>query len=183
MDPNEITTDRLVLRPFGDDDVPAIARLANDPVISRFTLKIPYPYAEADARAWLRIQRREARKGTGAVFAVAAQDGGTLMGACGLEIVTEHRRGELGYWLGSDFRARGYATEAARAVMGWGFEALGLARVSAGHFSDNPASGRVLQKLGMVQEGILRRHAFRGGEFHDLVVYGILREEWEKSVP
>ncbi len=174
-----ITTGRLALRPFSEDDVPAIVRLADDPEISRNTLRIPYPYTDAHARGWLATQQEESRAGTGAVFAITEREGGSLMGACGLEIFPEHRRAELGYWLGRDFWGKGYTTEAARAVTGWGFATLGLNRISAARFSDNEASGRVLEKIGMRREGVLRRHVFRGGEFRDMVMYGMLREEWE----
>ncbi len=174
-----LSTERLLLRSFDESDAPAIVQLADDPEIARNTLKIPHPYTEADARAWLAIQKEESRTGTGAVFAITGRNDGLLMGACGLEIFRDHRRGELGYWLGRGFWAKGYATEAAGAVIGWAFGTLDLARISAAHFSDNPASGRVLLKIGMRREGELRRHVFRGGEFRDMVVYGILREEWE----
>jgi RimJ/RimL family protein N-acetyltransferase len=179
MDRKNLTTERLTLRAFSADDVPAVARLADNPEISRNTLRIPHPYTKADARQWLALQEEESRAGTGAVFAITGKENGSLMGACGLEIFPEHRRAELGYWLGRDFWGNGYATEAAWAVVGWGFGTLGLNRISASRFSDNPASGRVLEKVGMRQEGVLRRHVFRGGEFRDMVMYGMLREEWE----
>lgn len=174
-----LTTQRLLLRRFGEGDVPAVTRLADDITIYRNTLKIPHPYTETDARLWLSIQKEQTRTGTGVVFAITGKDDGLLMGACGMELVADHRRGELGYWLGRDYWGKGYATEAAAAVVGWGFETLGLARISAARFSDNPTSGRVLEKIGMAREGVLRRHAFRDGEFRDMVMYGILREEWE----
>ena len=174
-----LSTPRLSLRAFGQPDAPAIARLADDIQIYRNTLKIPYPYTEADARLWLSIQKEQARTGTGAVFAITRKDNGLMMGACGMELFSDHKRGELGYWLGRDFWGQGYATEAATAVVGWGFSALSLNRISAARFADNPASGRVLEKIGMQEEGMLRRHAFRDKEFRDMVMYGLLREEWE----
>ncbi len=100
--------------------MPAIVRLADDPEISRNTLRIPYPYTDAHARAWLTAQEEESRAGTGAVFAITGRENGSLVGACGLEIFPEHRRAELGYWLGRDFWGKGYATEAATAVVGLG---------------------------------------------------------------
>jgi len=174
-----LTTQRLFLRAFGESDVPAVGRLADDIEIYRNTLKVPHPYTEADARLWLSIQREQSRAGTGVVFAITGKDDRLLLGACGMELFTDHKRGELGYWLGRDFWGKGYATEAAAAVVGWGFATLALNRVSAARFGDNPASGRVLEKIGMTQEGVLRRHAFRDGVFKDMVMYGILREEWE----
>jgi ribosomal-protein-alanine N-acetyltransferase len=182
MESSPLITPRLVLRTFLTDDVPDIARLADDPRISRNALRIPYPYTEDDARKWLATQREDALAGTGAVFAITGKGDGALMGACGLEVCREHRRAEVGYWLGSDFWEKGYATEAATAVVGWGFSEMDLNRISATRFSDNPASGRVLEKIGMRWEGELRRHVFHGGEFRDMVMYGILREEWERRV-
>jgi [ribosomal protein S5]-alanine N-acetyltransferase len=176
-----LITQRLLLRAFGDSDVPAVARLADDIEIHRNTLKIPHPYTEADARLWLSIQREQSRAGTGVVFAITDKTDRSLLGACGMELFPDHKRGELGYWLGRGFWGKGYATEAAAAVVGWGFDTMGLARVSAARFSDNPASGRVLEKIGMTKEGVLRRHAFRDGEFKDMVMYGLLREEWEET--
>ncbi len=178
----KLTSERLILRAFHENDIAAVVRLADDPEIARNTLRIPHPYTEAHARAWLTAQREDARTGAGAVFAISRADDGVLMGACGMEIFRDHRRGELGYWLGRDFWGRGYTTEAASAVIDWGFTALELNRISAARFSGNGASGRVLEKLGMRREGELRRHVFRGGEFRDMLMYGILREEWEGRI-
>jgi len=94
-----------------------------------------------------------------------------------LRIELEHRRAELGYWIGRPWWGNGFATEAARAVVGQAFAGLGLARVFAHHFVSNPASGRVMQKIGMRQEGVLRRHVIKWGRCEDLVVYGILPDD------
>ena len=74
---------------------------------------------------------------------------------------------------------RGYATEAARAMLTFGFEVLELNRIFAEYYARNPASGRVMQKIGMTHEGMLRQHMFKDDRFEDSVVYGILRSEWE----
>ena len=104
-----------------------------------------------------------------------------LVGAVGLELQRDHDRAELGYWIGVPHRNRGYATEAARAVLGYAFETLGLHRVFAFHYSKNAASGRVLQKIGMTHEGRRRAHPLKWGEYLDNEVYGILRDEWRKT--
>jgi RimJ/RimL family protein N-acetyltransferase len=95
-----------------------------------------------------------------------------------LEIEPAHRRAELGYWIGVPHWSRGYATEAARAALHYGFETLQLERIFASHFRHNPASGRVLKKLGMRHEGCLRAHILKWGEFVDLEAYGLLRSEF-----
>jgi RimJ/RimL family protein N-acetyltransferase len=91
----------------------------------------------------------------------------------------EHKRAELGYWIGVPYWNHGYASEAARRVVNWGFQYLGLNRIYAQHFADNPASGRVMQKIGMQYEGTLRQPFIRLGEARDSVCYGILKDEWE----
>jgi RimJ/RimL family protein N-acetyltransferase len=84
----------------------------------------------------------------------------------------------MGYWIGAPYWNRGYATEAARAVLRFAFDTVGLHRIYATHFTRNPASGRVMEKTGMQREGVWREHLMRGERFEDAVVYGILREEW-----
>lgn len=89
-----------------------------------------------------------------------------------------HRRAEMGYWLGVPYWNRGYMTEAGRAMLAYGFGELELHRIHARHFTRNPASGRVLRKLGMTYEGTQREHVQKGEGFEDLANYGILRREW-----
>jgi ribosomal-protein-alanine N-acetyltransferase len=175
-----LITERLALRPFVESDVSEVARLADDPVISRNTRLIPHPYEEAHAKAWIAAQKREHRSGAGTVFAVTIRGAGTLAGSVGLAINREYNNAELGYWIGREFWGRGYATEAARAVVDFGFSELSLNKIHAGHFADNPASGSVLEKIGMTNEGYLRKHVFRGETFRDLVLFGILRETWDR---
>jgi ribosomal-protein-alanine N-acetyltransferase len=100
-----------------------------------------------------------------------------LVGAIGLGIEPEHSRAELGYWVGVPFWREGYATEAGREVVRYAFEELGLNRVYAFHFTRNPASGRVLEKIGMTHEGARRAHTLKGSEYLDNEAYGILRDE------
>jgi RimJ/RimL family protein N-acetyltransferase len=100
-----------------------------------------------------------------------------VIGAVGLRVDRDHARAELGYWIGKPYWGRGYATEAARAALRWGFDSLGLERIYAYHFARNAASGRVLRKIGMTPEGIARRHVRKWGEYHDSPLYSILRGE------
>jgi [ribosomal protein S5]-alanine N-acetyltransferase len=90
----------------------------------------------------------------------------------------EYGRAEMGYWIGRPYWGRGYCTEAARELLRYGFENLGLARIFACHFKENEASGRVMRKLGMTREGDLRHHVIKWGVPQDLVLYGILRSEF-----
>src|SRR3982750_3610086 len=94
------------------------------------------------------------RNGTSATFAIVERESAKLVGAISLMIKREHRRAELGYWIALDCWNLGYATEASARIIDFGFEELGLHRIEARHFIRNPASGRVMQKLGMQQEGV-----------------------------
>jgi [ribosomal protein S5]-alanine N-acetyltransferase len=95
-----------------------------------------------------------------------------------MSIRPEHRRAELGYWIAPDRWNNGYATESCRRVLEFGFDALNLHRIEARHFQRNPASGRVLLKLGMQQEGIERDWAIKWDRFENSVLYSILEPEW-----
>ena len=171
----QIATDRLLLRPFVLDDAPAVQRLASAYEIAENTLLIPHPYPEGAAAEWIAKQPTSADHH---VFAITLRDGGDVIGAIGLEAHPERGRGEIGYWVGVPYWNRGYVTEAARAVIGFGFESLGLHRIFAMHFTRNPASGRVMQKLGMKHEGSLREHEKKWDVYVDVEVYGILHTEW-----
>ncbi|HOI09998.1 MAG TPA: GNAT family N-acetyltransferase [Myxococcota bacterium] len=178
--PPVLSTARLVLRPMGPDDAAAVQKWAGDFEVADTALNIPHPYPDGLADEWIAMHGRAWREGREAVFAITARADGTLMGAIGLAgIDARHRHAEMGYWLGRPFWNLGLATEAARAVLRFAFDTLDLERVFAHHFVRNPASGRVLEKIGMVREGVLRAHVRQWGRPEDLVVCGILRREWQ----
>ncbi|HVP44352.1 MAG TPA: GNAT family N-acetyltransferase [Terriglobales bacterium] len=172
----ELRTERLLLRDFRRADIPDIVRLAGAREVAANTLRIPHPYTAADAETFLRLR---AEKSFGYSFAITLFASGELCGAVGLHPDAVHPRAELGYWIGVPYWGRGYATEAARAVLDFGFRELKLQRIFAHHFEGNPASARVLQKLGMKHEGCSRQHIKKWGELLDLENYGILRSEWK----
>ena len=101
------------------------------------------------------------------------------IGGIGLRVEEKHQHAELGYWLGLPFWSKGFATEAAREMIRYGFEELKLHRIFASHFGHNSASGRVLTKLGMRYEGRQREHLCKWDQFVDSELYGLLRQEWE----
>ncbi len=174
----ELETARLRLRPFTAGDAPDIQRLAGDRRVADTTLSIPHPYPDGAAEAFIAAQAEAFEAGTGVTFAVTDRVTGALVGAIGLIIATPFRHAEMGYWVAPDCWGRGYATEAAGAILRYAFEDLALHRVYARYFPRNPQSGRIMQKLGMVPEGRQRQHVLRWGVFEDLEMYGILRAEW-----
>jgi RimJ/RimL family protein N-acetyltransferase len=173
-----LDTPRLRLRRFELSDVPRVRELADHPDVAATTLNLAQPYTLADATSFVRGARAAWPKAESVAFAVEARDERTLIGTVGLTVSASNDRAELGYWFGRAYWGYGYATEAARAVVRFGFETLGLNRVFATCFADNPASERVMQKLGMRCEGTMRQHYKRFGLYHDGQLYGLLRSEW-----
>lgn len=160
------------------EDASEIQQLAGAFEIADTTLRVPHPYEDGMAEEWIGSQQAEYEAGTNVVFAVVLRDSMQLIGAIGLMIDRSVRKGELGYWIGKPFWGRGYCTEAAAAVLDYGFTVLGLNRVSARHFARNPASGRVMEKIGMIVEGTARQDTIKWDNYEDMVFYGILRNEW-----
>ena len=166
-----LTTERLVLRRMQSADAPAIHALAGNREVALNTLSIPHPYPEGAAEEWIERHGNDA-------FAITLRDSGEFLGCIGIGVVANDQRGELGYWIGVPYWGKGYASEAANALIGYAFESLALNKVYASHFARNPASGRVMLKLGMTYEGTLRQHHNKWGEYVDVAMYSILRSEW-----
>lgn len=177
-----IETERLILRPFTLDDAPEVQRLAGDMAIAATTTNIPHPYKDGMAEDWIKTHEERFEKGELANFAIVLKKKNNLIGAIGLQIKKVHENGELGYWIGKPYWGRGYCTEAAQAVLKYGFRVLKLNRIYATYMSDNPSSGRVMEKIGMRYEGTLRQHVKKWGEYKDLKMYSILKGEYKTSL-
>ena len=174
----ELRTPRLQLRAFTLADAPAVQRLAGDEAIASTTLNIPHPYPDGVAEAWIATHAAAFERLESLSLAVVLVATGELVGATGLVGINKaHSRAEIGYWTGKPYWGNGYCTEAAGALIDYAFRTLELNRIYAYHLTRNPASGRVMQKLGMTHEGRLRQHALKWDAFEDLEVYGLLREE------
>jgi RimJ/RimL family protein N-acetyltransferase len=175
----DLTTRRLLLRQPRPEDAQEIARLAGDPEISANTLEIPYPYDEKMAWDWIRETERKRDERSEQVFLITNRTSGEIIGAIGLMgLIPEHSRAKIGYWIGRPFWNLGYATEAVCAVLDYGFRLLSLHRIYGFSLTSNKASGRVMDKCGMRHEGVLRQHLQKNGNFQDVAVHGILREEY-----
>jgi len=135
-------------------------------------LRIPHPYSIADAERFIAMVG--SGEGKDAIFAITLRGKSGLVGSTGLHVQTEHGCAELGYWIGVPYWGRGIATEAAGAVVWYGLEVLKLHRIYASYFSNNEASGKVLQKFGMKYEGRQRGAVLKWGEYLDVNLYGIL---------
>lgn len=175
----DLGTERLLLRNFLLSDAQAVSTLAGDQEVARNTLNIPHPYDPEHAEEWITSHRGQFERREAVTYAITRKPDGVLIGAVGLILDLANDSGELGYWIGREYWGRGYATEAAHAVVEWAFRSLQLNRIHASHFPRNPASGRVLEKLGMRHEGRLRQHVKKWGSYLDLERFGLLRDEYE----
>ena len=177
--PLTLQTERLLLRDFVESDWEAVLAYQQDPLYLRYnewTSRTPEE-VRAFIQMFLDHQKQDPR--IKFQFAVTLKSTGELIGNCGVrrDSVDAHE-GDMGYELDPQQWRKGYATEAARAVMHFGFSELKLHRISAWCVADNVRSAHVLEKLGMRQEGHLREHQYFKGRWWDTLLYAILYEEW-----
>jgi len=172
-----LETTRLKLRPYTEGDIAELIGLIGRREVAATTGRIPHPYTEKDARRFV----ADAQGDDEVRLAVTLRSDGRMIGGIGLRLFEPHQHAELGYWLGVPYWGKGFATEAAREMLRYGFETLRLHRIFATHFIHNPVSGRILMKLGMRHEGCQRQHIRKWDQFVDLELYGLLRQEWESG--
>lgn len=144
-----LETERLLLRPPRAADISHFVPLLNDFEVSQNLSRVPYPYTEDDACAFIVKLASAIAAGTEYVFAILIKPG-VFIGLCGIH---PENGWEFGYWLGKPFWGKGYATEAGRRAVTFAFKDLNAEALNAGWFHDNPASGRVLAKLGFQPAG------------------------------
>ena len=173
-----LQTERLILRPFQPDDAPAVQRLAGAYEVALNTLSIPHPYPEGAAAEWIASTEKAFEEEKLLNFAIIVRETGEIAGSIGLKMTPAHDKAEIGYWIGVPYWNRGYATEAGKALIDYGFREWNLNRIDAGHFDRNPSSGRVMQKMGMQYEGRHRQAIKKWDEYVDVTYYAILRSDW-----
>lgn len=170
-----LRTPRLLLRPFDEGDTEAIFLIFSNPRVMRYW-DGPAWSSRAQAERFVAVSRRMEDDGTGARLAVVRAEDGQLLGQCSLfSWNPTYRSAEVGYCFDDAAWGRGYATEALGAVLQWAFDTLDLNRVQAALDTRNPASARVLEKLGFQREGTLLEDCIVNGEVSDSWVYGLLR--------
>ena len=154
-----LRTQRLTLRPFDEADLDAIVAGVGDVAVSRLLARVPHPYRRSDGEAFLTFVRASARTGSDLPLAIEHQ--GKLIG--GISIDKIPRRCELGYWIAKPVWGRGFATEAASAILEYGFGVLRLPLVRSGFFTANTGSRRVQEKLGFRPVGTGKRLSLAQG--------------------
>lgn len=176
-----LRTARLELRPIGLGDVEALWPFVSDPELPRLMTWEAHR-DRAETEGFVRASAAARAEGTGFVWSMWLE--GALVGVIGLHDVVRVvrawrlERAELGYWCGAAYRGRGLVTEAAREVLRFGFEELGLHKLTVGCASENLASKAVIERLGFRLVGVQRDHFFRFDRWWDHLSFELLLEEW-----
>lgn len=165
----KIITERLILSQLNTNDVPLLLEYMKDKEISDMTSNIPYPYTEDSAKFWFKISEEAYLSHNGIVFAIRNLDE-QFMGGIGLH-KNENNEAEIGYWIGKPFWNQGFITEASVKILEFGFNNLGYQKIFGRVFPHNPASAKVLEKIGMQKEALLKNHYQKNDQFLDAIVY------------
>lgn len=178
MNPNPILqTPRLVLRKFALTDAEDVYAYACDPEVARYTSWNAHASLE-ESRAYIRFELARYAAGEPASWALMHRETGRVIGSGGFVKVAEaHRKAEIGYVIGREHWGQGLMSEAVNAMLAFTFGTLGLYRVEAFCKVENAASARVMEKVGMRFEGVLRAYVWKNGEPRDVKMYAVLAGE------
>ncbi|MCX2740420.1 GNAT family N-acetyltransferase [Pontibacter anaerobius] len=180
MPHQELTTDRLRLRLIQPADVEFILQGLSDRRVTKY-YAVHFDTLEQVEQEQMSFYKDLLESGTGAWWCFSLKEDDRPIGACGLNnLEAEHRKAEIGFWMLPPYWGHGYTSEAAAAVLKYGFEQLGLNRIEAEVEGGNEASGQVLRKLGFTLEGRLCEREFKAGRFVDLLYFGLLRKDWQQ---
>ena len=173
-----IVTKRLILRQFAEGDALDLLECVSHPSVAGAAPEIEA--SEAGVKKHIEIQSAMTPFEEDQCFDLALErkEDGKVIGLVTL-VQRKHRKGEIGWALGVDHRGKGYATEAASALMTYCFQVLDLHRIEARTNSGNTRSWRLMERLGMVQEARLRDAVSRDGKWLDTLIYGTLGREWD----
>ncbi len=176
-------TERLILRSFTLDDAQEVQHITSDPDVVPTTTGIVELHLDGMAEDWILSSQKWFESGSGAAFAITLRKDGTFLGNVELHIRNHlpYNDAELGYWIGKPYWNCGYCTEAAKAAVAYGFLERGLDVILAYHFSRNPASGRVMQKIGMKYWDYFPKDVEHLGVLEDQIGYTLSKDEFLES--
>ncbi|MDQ3923896.1 MAG: GNAT family N-acetyltransferase [Actinomycetota bacterium] len=175
-----LETERLILRKMTLDDAKAVFAYASDPEVTHYVIWEMHRTIE-DSTAFLELALDKYESGGEPDWGIVYKGGHCLVGTCGfVNWDVDHTRAEIGYVLHKDYWGRGLMPEAVRAMIGFGFEQMGLNRIEARCIAKNTASARVMEKAGMTYEGTLREREFVKGAYRDMKLYSVLRSEYHR---
>lgn len=167
----DLKTERLLLRRFRLDDASEVQNLAGNFNVSIMTLNIPYPYEPGMAEEWIGSHQDYWEAKARVAYAIVKRDSQQLLGTISL-VRIDGSEAELGYWIGEPYWGMGYCTEAARELIQFSFQKLGLKKIVAEHLTSNTASGKVMEKAGM-RHVMTTQKVDRHGENASVEVYEI----------
>lgn len=176
-----VETERLLLRPPGDADLAHMPGIFHDPEVYAYTSSIPYPYGPGEASTCLERYRNLSASGEALTLFACLRDLDRPIGLVVLKLSSDRSSAELGYALGRAWWGKGYASEAGRAMLGLAFDSLGVDRVTAHAMTANPASSRVLVKIGMRSVGVVTEACEKDGVRHDAEGFELTREAWARG--
>jgi len=173
-------TPRLILRKLRREDTSLFfSRLASSEEVTKYMLWIPHEDLSESAASIEKVLKRY-ETGESCRFCIALKESDELIGIIDLLRLDEDAKScSFAYMLGADFWGKGYGTEAVKAVFGFAFDVLGMEVIAADHFADNPASGAVMRKAGMVWQRTLPRQYEKNGQFFDAEEYRITKQQWD----
>lgn len=170
---------KIVLKEMHLHDAEAIYNLAKNENVSKYTLNIPYPYKMEDAVWWINNAKEKFKTKEQFTFGIFILDTEEFIGGIGLIVDQKNSKASIGYWVGEPFWNKGYTTEALKLILNFGFNDLQLNKLFAHHLVENTASGRVMQKAGMILEAELKEHNCKNGVFRDIKQYRLTRKEFQ----
>lgn len=173
-----LSTSRLELRQMQKIDAQQIVLHANNENISKHTLNIPYPYTINDALWWINHSQKQFEENRAYTFGIYLKESKEFIGGISL-VFHLHQKASLGYWLAESFWNKGYTTEALKSILAFGFEQCNINKIFAQHIVENKASGRVMQKAGMLWEANLKEDSIKNGVFRNMVQYRLTKTEFE----
>tara|TARA_Y100000296_G_C5173596_1_gene258722 strand:+ start:1378 stop:1905 length:528 start_codon:yes stop_codon:yes gene_type:complete len=170
-------TKRLIIRDFTESDIETVHHLVQEPEIYKYQTWGPNTLENTRSFIEMAISQQKDLPRKTYEMAIIEKESNTLIGAIGIRTY-DHNKGDLGYWINKNLWGKGYATEATIGLIKYGFETLGLNKVSATADPNNQGSLKVLEKCKMQEEGYLKSDLLVRGEYRDSVLMAILRESW-----
>jgi len=182
----QIETKRLILRPPKKSDCKDIVEGIGDIDVSKNLSVVPYPYKKTDALWWINKSKKDWRKKESYHFLIELKSEKKVIGATGISKAKDKDKVcTTGSWINNKYWRRGYILEAKIPVIDFIFDKLKLRKIETSAFLGNKASQKMSKKLGFKKEGLKRKSIVckSTGKIHDVVIYGLLNEEWKKVRP
>jgi Acetyltransferases, including N-acetylases of ribosomal proteins len=175
-----LETERLILRKLRLEDAKDVFEYASDPEVSKYVTWEPHRSIE-DSINLIKFTHEYYERKEGIIWGIVYKENNKVIGTCDISPVTKHFRAEIAYALSRDYWGKGIMTEAVKEVIRFGFERMNLNRIQAMCIPENIGSYRVMEKVGMKYEGLIREYMYIKGKFQDLKLYSILKREYQEQ--